>query len=288
MSSPDSPSSTLPQDPVLVSVRIPSFDKAVDENGKHYYKYFIITTSKAPEKEWTIERRFCNFYDLFNGLSEARKLKMKFPSPSLLQFSLSQYDLASSRIKKLEKFLNELVKTKDLTEIESSLLYDFLDAGDHHFINIGRPHSESRTISISPPVGMLGDSDASDSGLEEEGCLSLSSPAAPVALPAAGFIVGKEAVDDNILSSRKGRQPSFLHYVDIDDENEMPSADATIGAGGNILYAAAGEEEFEDVPARPGSTNKNSNESAGSSSLLWPLGLVAIGGIVAMMYIRNR
>ena len=110
-----------------IKLEIPTYVKRRDAKGKAYYNYEIMVTCPAPFKRWKVERRYCQFLDLYAFFSGTRKLKVDFPRPSLMQFSLSKSQLAKLRIKNLEKFLIELLRYPDLRVPEMDKLYTFLD-----------------------------------------------------------------------------------------------------------------------------------------------------------------
>ena len=252
---------------ILIGAKIQGFEKSVEPtNGNIYYKYLILCSSKSPEKTWMIERRFSAFYDLYNDISEKRKLKVKFPVPSLMQFSLSRYDLASSRKKKLEQFLEELIGIKDLTLMEADLLYDFLDVGDHHFREPSKARTESGTI--SPPIGVIGIDGTSDSGLEEEEKDEDEEHEAKAPTPILEPTV---------------RQASLLNYVDIEpvcphqeaDDKQPYTSPETVK-----------EVSLEEIEAESSISDRTGSQTM--SLFQWSIGLLTICGIASVMYLRRK
>lgn len=110
-----------------IKVEIPGFIKSRDKKGHSYYNYGIVVTCPAPFKRWKVERRYCQFLDLFTFFSGARRIKTQFPIKSILQFSWSKSKIAKSRRNYLEAFLVELLGCADLRVDELDRLYRFLD-----------------------------------------------------------------------------------------------------------------------------------------------------------------
>ena len=110
-----------------VKVAIPSIQKARDAEGKAYYNYLVVVTVPSPFKRWKIERRFCQFFDLFKYFRGQRRIESPFPLPSITHFTFSKGKLAKLRVKKLEAFLVEVLGFTDLRVPEMQKLYSFLD-----------------------------------------------------------------------------------------------------------------------------------------------------------------
>lgn len=253
---------TAPQSQEELRIRvvsIPEFEKELDEAGKTYYSYTIQVTAVDPDRTWTVKRRFCQFYDLYNSISAARKVN--FPVPSLLQFSFSQYDLASSRIKKLERFLMDVLVMNDLTRPESLLLHDFLHAGGHYLRSSILTHSGSGTI--SPPMGLEE---------EDEECLS---PPVPV-VPDTGW---SEAA---VSQPKVIRKASVLNYVDTDDfESDVQEVSV-------VAEPCDRDSQLCDNPPGNRETEMSRSSTPSGYAALWMIAVLAASGAVALYFTRSK
>jgi hypothetical protein len=154
----------------LIKAEIPRFSKCKDVSGKGYYTYHIVVTSPCPFRRWSVDRRYCQFLQLYYYFTKIRKIKTKFPMPSILQniqLSLSKKALAATRIKILENFLIELLSIPDLTVNEMEQLYVFLDVD---FNDNGERDSDFQDVrkSLFPEIGSPGSAFDSDTSFVDE------------------------------------------------------------------------------------------------------------------------
>lgn len=288
-------------------VKISSVSKAKDTLGKTYYNYDIELEYPPSVTTRTIQRRFAQFSDLYTELTASRKLKVNFPSPSLLQFSLSKLDLANSRMGALEQFLVEVLSLNDLSPAEKNHVAMFLDI-DH-----GSPSSDPFIVSTceSPPHGTDG---GSNSGLEDEEYLKtegvdsqadetgrLVAALQEILIPAPSVESQLEPssqdinhpMEDNLFErpSIKSRQGSLLNYIDIDLENanDIPRDDiVVIGENDQPEEKIKSGEDNSSPYDKPRARPSNNNDGYGSSTSninFWIF--IAIAVVAGAVYIRR-
>lgn len=118
-------------------VQIPRVDTKQDENGKKFFIFVIevqridITSTKenAEDLQWTVLRRYSEFYTLESKLTEFHGPFEDLHLPSKVNLFVTKgLDVLQSKIKPFEEYLGGLLKKPFLRE--SDILFTFLTSSE--------------------------------------------------------------------------------------------------------------------------------------------------------------